>query len=99
VKNFFRKVAFGIGPNEKIPSDPLTWATSQITDKIPDLSWKGKIYTEKELRKKHYKEFIYTQRKVLRKKYKNDKHALKEETEKLRHETGQIKWEKVLTIP
>ena len=99
MKNFFRKVAFGIGPNEEIPSDPLTWATSQITDKIPDLSWKGKIYTEKELRKKHYKEFIYTQRKVLRKKYKNDKHALKEETEKLRHETGQIKWEKVLTIP
>jgi len=58
MKNFFRKVAFGIGPNEEIPSDPLTWATSQITDKIPDLSWKGKIYTEGELRKKHLKFFF-----------------------------------------
>ena len=93
MKNFFRKIAFGIGPNEEIPSDPLTWATSQITDKIPDLSWKGKIYTEKELRKKHYKEFIYTQRKVYRKKYKNDKHALNEAIDKLRHETGQKFWE------
>jgi len=93
MRNFFRKVAFGIGPNEDIPSDPLTWATSQITDKIPDLSWKGKIYTEKELRKKHYKEFIYTQRKVYRKKYKNDKHALNEAIDKLRHETGQRFWE------
>ena len=61
MRNFFRKVAFGIGPNEDIPSDPLAWATSQITDKIPDLSWKGKIYTEKELRKKH----IANQRKKL----------------------------------
>ncbi len=55
MKNFFRKIAFGIGPNEEIPSDPLTWATSQITDKISDLSWKGKIYTEKELRKRKRK--------------------------------------------
>ena len=38
MKNFFRKVAFGIGPEEKIPSDPLNWATSQITDKIPNFS-------------------------------------------------------------
>ncbi len=50
MKNFFRKVAFGLGPDEKIPSDPLTWATSQITDKIPEFSYKGKIYSEKELR-------------------------------------------------
>ena len=93
MKNFFRKVAFGIGPNEEIPSDPLTWATSQITDKIPDLSWKGKIYTEEELRKKHLKKFIYTDRKVLRIKHKKDKHAYKEAKEKLRHETGKEFWE------
>ena len=49
MKNFFRKVAFGIGPNEEVPSDPLNWALSQVNE-IPDLSWKGKIYTEKELR-------------------------------------------------
>ena len=42
MKNFFRKVAFGIGPEEKIPSDPLNWATSQITDKIPNFSYTGK---------------------------------------------------------
>ena len=60
MKNFFRKVAFGIGPEEKIPSDPLTWATSQIKDKIPDFSYTGKIYTEKELRK-HYGKWMHHQ--------------------------------------
>ena len=69
MKNFFRKVAFGLKPDEKIPSDPLVWATSQITDKIPELSFKGKIYSEQELRK-HYREWVYQDRKVLRKKYK-----------------------------
>ena len=53
MKNFFRKVAFGIGPEEKIPSDPLNWSLDQIND-VPDLSWKGKIYLEKDLRK-HYR--------------------------------------------
>ena len=47
MKNFFRKVAFGIGPNEEVPSDPLNWALNQI-DQIPEFSWKGKILTEKE---------------------------------------------------
>ena len=50
-KNFFRKVAFGLGPDEQIPSDPLNWAQSQITDQIPEFAFKGKIYPEKELRK------------------------------------------------
>jgi len=27
MKNFFRKVAFGLKPDEKAPSDPLTWAS------------------------------------------------------------------------
>ena len=38
MKNFFRKVAFGIGPNEVVPSDPLKWALDQL-DEVPDLSW------------------------------------------------------------
>ena len=42
MKNFFRKVAFGIGPNEKVPNDPLNWSLNQI-NQIPELSWKGKI--------------------------------------------------------
>ena len=44
MKNFFRKVAFGIGPNEQVPSDPLKWALDQIND-VPELSWKGKIFS------------------------------------------------------
>ncbi len=76
MKNFFRKVAFGIGPDEKIPSDPLTWATSQIKDKIPDFSYKGKIYSEKDLRK-HYGKFVYQDRKVLRKNFKKIRKVIK----------------------
>jgi len=33
MRNFFRKVGFGIGPDEKIPSDPLKWALNQL-DKV-----------------------------------------------------------------
>ena len=57
MKNFFRKVAFGIGPNEQAPADPLKWAIDQVND-VPDLSWKGKIYSEKELRK-HYRDWVF----------------------------------------
>ena len=70
MKYFFRKVAFGIGPNEEVPSDPLSWALNQLNE-IPELSWKGKIHTEKELRK-HYRDWVYGDRKVLRDKYKDD---------------------------
>ena len=91
MKNFFRKVAFGIGPNEEVPSDPLNWALNQV-DKVPEFSWKGKILTEKELRG-HYRDWVYGDRKVLRKKYKNNKNLYKVHKDKLRHETGQKFWE------
>ncbi|MDC0163602.1 DUF1800 domain-containing protein [Candidatus Pelagibacter sp.] len=91
MKNFFRKVAFGIGPEEKIPSDPLNWATSQVTDKIPNFSYTGKIYTEKELRK-HYGTYIYQDRKVFRKKFKKDKKGYKAAKNRVRDETGQKFW-------
>ena len=71
MKNFFRKVAFGIGPNEDIPSDPLKWALEQLNE-VPELSWRGRLHSEKELRLL-YREFIYNDRKVLRKKYKDNK--------------------------
>tara|TARA_Y100000590_G_scaffold66607_1_gene72163 strand:+ start:1834 stop:3261 length:1428 start_codon:yes stop_codon:yes gene_type:complete len=90
MKSFFRKVAFGIGSNEEVPSDPLNWALNQI-DKLPKLSWKGKIYTEQELRK-YYGEYIYGDRKVLRKKFKNDKYGYESEKKKLRHKTGKQFW-------
>ena len=91
MKNFFRKVAFGIGPNEQAPSDPLRWALDQVND-VPELSWKGKIYSEKELRK-HYRDWVYGDRKVLRKKYKDNKTLYKTHKDILRHKTGQKFWE------
>ncbi len=91
MKNFFRKVAFGIGPNEDIPSDPLNWALNQF-DEIPELSWKGKILSEKELRK-HYRDWVYGDREVLRDKYKDNKTLYKTHKNILRHKTGQKFWE------
>ncbi len=91
MKNFFRKVAFGIGPNEEVPSDPLNWALNQV-DEIPEFSWKGKILTEKELRG-YYRDWVYGDRKVLRKKYKDNKTLYKTHKDELRHKTGQKFWE------
>ena len=91
MKNFFRKVAFGISPNEEVPSDPLNWAQNQVNE-IPDFSWKGKIYSEKELRK-HYRDWVYGDREVLRKKYKDNKTLYKTHKDILRHKTGQKFWE------
>ena len=31
-KAFFRKIAFGLGANDEIPSDPLSWAQSQFDE-------------------------------------------------------------------
>ena len=56
MKNFFRKVAYGISPNENVPSDPLKWALGQLND-IPDLSWKGIIHSEKVMREKYSREW------------------------------------------
>ena len=85
--SFYRKVAFGLGVDENIPSDPLEWAQSQFST-IPKFSWQGKIPSEKEMREKHG-ERIYQDRKVLRKKFKNDKKKYKTEKQKLRIKTGQ----------
>ena len=30
MRNFFRKVAFGLKPDEQIPSDQLNWAKKQV---------------------------------------------------------------------
>jgi len=87
MKSFFRKVGFGIGLDEKLPTDPLKWAQSQL-DNVEPFTWKGSIPSEKEMRKK-FGEFIYGDRKILRKKYKNDKNKYEGEKNKLRHKTGQ----------
>ena len=85
--SFYRKVGFGIGINDKIPADPLEWATDQL-DEIPELLWTGWIPSEKEMRIK-YGEWIYGDRKVLRKKYKNDKNAYRKAKDKLSIKTGE----------
>ena len=90
MKNLFRKIGFGLGPDEKIPSDPLKWALNQL-DEIPPFSWQGNIPTEKELRKL-YGKYIYNDRKKLRKKFKKDKQGYQKAKDKLRHETGQKYW-------
>ena len=91
MKNFFRKVAFGLKPDEKAPSDPLVWAQKQV-ESIPEFNWKGKhIYSEKEMRK-----YWITQRveenTTLRKKYKNDPEGFRRAEEQLRNDTGQRYW-------
>jgi uncharacterized protein (DUF1800 family) len=92
MKNFFRKVAFGLKPEEKAPSDPLTWAQKQV-ETIPELNWKGKyVFSEKEMRK-----YWITQRveenTTLRKKYKNDPKGLEIAERQLENDTGGEFWQ------
>ena len=91
MKNFFRKVAFGIGPNENVPSDPLKWALGQLDD-VPDLAWKGRMHSEKVMREKYSREWRVQENK-LRKKYKDNKTLYKTQKDLLRHKTGQRFWE------
>ena len=91
MRNFFRKVGFGLKPGEKAPSDPLTWAQKQV-ETIPELNWKGKhIYSEKEMRK-----YWITQRveenTTLRKKFKNDPQGFERAEKQLEYDTGGKYW-------
>jgi uncharacterized protein (DUF1800 family) len=91
MKNFYRKVAFGLKPDEKEPSDPLVWAQKQV-ETIPEFNWKGKyILSEKEMRK-----YWITQRveenTTLRKKYKNDPDGLRRAQRQLENDTGKKFW-------
>jgi uncharacterized protein (DUF1800 family) len=45
---FYRKVGFGLGPDEEIPDDRLSWAAEQLLE-IPPLIWPGKIRTVDEM--------------------------------------------------
>ena len=74
-KSFFRKVGFGLGVNEKVPGNPLDWAIDQISI-IPDLNWKGPIYSLKEMMNYHA-EYNYTDRRVLRQRFKNSRKEYK----------------------
>ena len=70
MKDFIRKVSFGIGPDEKVPTDALNWAKNQLNS-VPKFKWDGKkIYTEKELRE-FQNMYSLKERKKIRDKYKN----------------------------
>ena len=86
-KNFFRKVAFGIAPDETVPDNPVSWAQNQV-DKMPPLIWDTKIRSGEEMLN-HYAEWVYTDREILRKKYKENRQAYKEAKNKLRYKVGQ----------
>ena len=85
VKNFYRKVGFGLSLQDEVPQNPLKWALDQL-DQVPLFSWEGTIFSEKEMREK-FGEFIYGDRKILRKKYKNDKNKYR--SEKINYDTKQ----------
>ncbi len=80
-KSFYRKVGFGLAVNDDMPNDPLKWAISQL-EKVPNLNWKGPIYSLKEMMNLHGK-YNYTDRRVLRKKHKNSRKDYKDAKQKL----------------
>ena len=45
---FYRKIGFGLRPDEDVPRDRLGWAVEQISG-IPSLIWPGKIYSVDEM--------------------------------------------------
>ena len=91
MKNFLRKVAFGLKPDEKAPSDPLMWAQKQV-ETIPEYNWKGKyILSEKEMRK-YWITFRVEENTTLRKKYKNDPEGLRRAERQLENDVGKKFW-------
>ena len=86
-RDYFRKVAFGIGMEESIPSDPLVWAQNQF-DTVPNFVWEKKLPTLDEQRDR-YGHWVYQDREVLREKHKNDRLAYEKEKDYLRKITGE----------
>ncbi len=86
-KRHFRKVAFGLGPNQDIPSDPVAWAQAQL-DTVPDMTWPNPLLTGEEYLK-IYGEFVYTRREILRPKFRKDRQAYEDAKDKLAFEKGE----------
>ena len=82
-KNFFRKVGLGIGPNDKIPDDPIAWAQKQVNS-VPPIIWDEPVRSGEEMLN-YYAEWVYTDRKVLREKYKTNRKAYENAKNKLRN--------------
>ena len=69
MKNFFRKVGFGLGPNDEIPSNALIWATSQF-DKVPEILWQKNVLSVDEMAEIHG-EFSYLENSLIDRKFKS----------------------------
>ena len=94
--DFFRKIAFGLRPDEDIPSDPIKWASAQL-ESVPELTWSGHIPTAKELLD-HRAVFVYQDRKVLREKHKTDRKAYRAAKDQLRYQTGERYFQSLETV-
>ena len=68
-QNFFRKVGYGLGPNEPIPSDARKWAKEQLSS-IPAITWEGLVPTMKDGFDEHLQHVI--RRREIREKYADD---------------------------
>ena len=80
-KNYFRKVAFGIGPEQSVPLDPVAWAKGQVHE-VPTLAWDGPLPTGSEMMD-HRASYRGNEDK-LREKYKNDREAYKKAKSQLK---------------
>ena len=86
-KNFFRKVGLGIGPNEKVPSNPVSWAQKQVNN-APPIIWDEPVRSGKEMLN-YYAEWVYTDREILRKKHKGNRKAYDDAKNSLRNKVGE----------
>ena len=68
-QNFFRKVGYGLGPNELIPSDARKWAKEQLSS-IPAITWEGHVPTMEDGFDEHLQHVI--RRREIREKYADD---------------------------
>ena len=94
--DFYRKIGYGLGEGDDIPTDPIKWAEKQVEKPAP-LTWPGLIPSAKELLD-HRAVFVYQDRKVLRKKHKNDRKAYKKAKDQLRYETGERYFKALETV-
>ena len=86
LKRFYRKIAFGIGPNQMVPADPLKWAQDQVMA-VPEITWPGAVPTGDE-QLTRYAKFVYTDRKVLREEFRTDRKGYEAAKDKLRFAQG-----------
>ena len=86
-RRYFRKVAFGIGPDKQVPSNPVKWAQYQL-DNVPNMTYQAPLQSGDELLAR-YGEFVHTRREILRPKYRDDRQAYEREKDKLAFRMGE----------